>query len=33
MLNLASLLEDAAQKYGDREAVVLGGTRAHLHAR
>ncbi|QBR93249.1 long-chain-fatty-acid--CoA ligase [Nocardioides euryhalodurans] len=27
MLNLASLLEDAARTYGDREAVVLGGSR------
>ena len=27
MLNLASLLEDSAQQYGDREAVVLGETR------
>ncbi|HYH35284.1 MAG TPA: AMP-binding protein, partial [Nocardioides sp.] len=27
MLNLASLLEDSAQQYGDREAVVLGDTR------
>src|SRR3990170_3759180 len=27
MLNLASLLEDSAHKYGDREAVVLGGVR------
>ncbi|MGZ5400721.1 MAG: long-chain-fatty-acid--CoA ligase [Nocardioides sp.] len=27
MLNLASLLENSAQKYGDREAVVLGDTR------
>ena len=26
-LNLASLLEDSAQKYGDREAVVLGDVR------
>src|SRR5665809_34460 len=27
MLNLASLLENSAQQYGDREAVVLGDTR------
>jgi long-chain acyl-CoA synthetase len=27
MLNLASLLENSAQKYGDREAVVLGDRR------
>ncbi|MEJ7795286.1 MAG: long-chain fatty acid--CoA ligase, partial [Nocardioides sp.] len=27
MLNLASLLEDSAQQYGDREAVVLGDRR------
>lgn len=27
MLNLASLLETSVQKYGDREAVVLGDTR------
>ena len=27
MSNLASLLEDSAQRYGDREAVVLGDAR------
>src|SRR6187549_3275064 len=27
MLNLASLLEDSASRYGDREAVVLGDAR------
>src|SRR5688500_2683819 len=27
MLNLASLLENSAEQYGDREAVVLGDTR------
>ena len=27
MPNLASLLEDSASRYGDREAVVLGDAR------
>src|SRR6185436_17437741 len=27
MLNLASLLEDSAEKYADRAAIVLGDTR------